>query len=125
MPVCGNGFSRAQFTDAVGLQREGRLDDRSFRSHDKDLVILVPEAGTDAPWIPDREHLAASGDTAHHIAAVKARHRRAKDIADVDVLFDIFSDSLVPKTFLPGFEVDPFALPVEPVPHQFQHHVGV
>ena len=64
------GLSGKEFTDIRGLQVEGRLEHRPLAGQRNDLLIAVIERGTNPPGIAHGKHLAAAGQSAHHIASV-------------------------------------------------------
>ena len=54
---------RKEFVNVIGLHIESRLNDRTFGSDNKHLIITIPECGTDAPRIAHGEHLTATRES--------------------------------------------------------------
>ena len=118
-------FPRRQLADFPGIHIENSLEDRPLTGQGDYLIIPIIECRTYPPRIPDREHLAAPGQSAHHIASVEFVKRGAEDVLYLDIVVNKPCDL---QTFFPGLlglHVVPLDLPVQAVSHQFKSDVSV
>ena len=125
VPSDDQRLSGQELADIPDFQVEGRLEHGTFAGQHHEFVVAIVKRRTDAPGIAHGEHLAASRQAAHHIAAVEVDHRRTEDIRHAHVIFDVMRDGKPFQTLLPGLGEQALCLAVQAVSHQLQRDVGI
>ena len=125
VPTNYDSLPRLQFPDIVGSKVKARLYNRTLRSNDDNLLILIPKCRTYAPRVANGKHLAAAGNATHHISAIKAGHRGAQDICHLYVFIYIAGDVPAVETFVSCNTKQSLCLAVKTMPHQLKHYVGI
>ena len=120
-----DGLTGLQLTDVLGLKVEGRLQHGALAGHGNNFLILIPECRTDAPGVAHGEHLAATGQSAHHVAAVVMLHGCAQHVGHFHVVVNVVGDVCALESFVFRLHEQSLHLAVQTVAHQFECDVGV
>ena len=114
-----------QFDDILTFQAKRCLQDGALAGQHDDFVVHVIECRTNAPGVAKGKHLAASRESAHHIAAIEIRHRGLQDVRHLDMVFNIACYRRVLESLLLGFHEVALHLAIQTVPHQLEGDVGI
>ena len=101
------------------------LNDRTFGSQHCNLFILIPESRTYPPRITYCKRFTASGQSANDISPVPFTAGGTQYVSQINMLFYIVGDSHACKPFGLGKVEHTFHFTIKPVPHLFQHDIGI
>ena len=114
-----------QLADVFTLQVESGLQDRTLAGQNDNLIVLIIESRSNTPRVTNGKHLTASRQTTHNISTIEVGHGGFQDILHLDMIINVAGNLLVYKSSLLGLNVITFNFTVKPMPHQFEHNIGI
>ena len=114
-----------QLVHLISLHVHGSLYGRTFRCHDNDFVVLVPEGCTYTPRVAYGKGLATTRDALDHVATIPNGTCGAQHIGHIEVLFYVFGNLAVLLAHQFGNAKHALHLTVEAVAHVLKQEVAV